>query len=64
MTYDTEKTYFAPIGLLVGATGGFLFMAVRAIELRNIEKEEGQKKKFRYQDGDLGVLSFDNSKEE
>ena len=41
MTYDTEMTYFAPIGLLVGATGGFLFMAVRAVELNNIEKEEG-----------------------
>ena len=38
MTYLTEMTYFAPIGILIGTTGGLMFMVIRAYELANIEK--------------------------
>ena len=61
-----ERRYCAPIGTMIGMTGGLIFMAIRCEEVDNIEKKyqkEGQKKKFRFQDGDLGVIKYDASKE-
>lgn len=46
-----ERRYCAPIGTMIGMTGGLIFMAIRCEEVDNIEKKyqkEGQKKKFRF----------------
>ena len=52
---------------MLGATAGFIFTIIRYKELENLaikKEKEGKTKKYQYQDGDLGVIKYDDSKEE
>ena len=55
-----EKAYFAPLSLFLGANAGFWLTMIWANETVSY----GDKRRCKYQDGDLGVISFDKWKGE